>query len=197
MAVSLKKGERVSLEKRGGGGLTKVTMGLGWDPAKKSGGGFLGKVFGGGKPDSIDLDASCLAFSGKSLVDTVWFGQKKAFGGAIAHSGDNLTGEGEGDDESIYINLAALPANVDRLVLTVNSFRGQTFNEVDNAHCRVIDDASGNEIAAYKLAEKGAHTGVIMAILAKEGDAWSMRAVGEPADGRTAADMAGPAVRFF
>ena len=196
MTVSLKKGERVSLEKRGGGGLTSVTMGLGWSPAKKKG-GILGSIFGGGTPDNIDLDASCIAFSGQSVQAAVWFRELSGFNGAIQHSGDNLTGEGDGDDESIRVDLARLPSSVDRLALTVNSFRGQTFNEVEDAFCRVVDNESGAEIARFDLAEKGAHTGVVMAVFSRDGAGWSMKAVGVPANGRTVQDMAGVALKAF
>jgi tellurium resistance protein TerZ len=184
MTVSLKKGDRVSLEKRGGGGLTSVTMGLGWSPAKAKG------LFASFKQaDSIDLDASAIAFAGGSATDVVWFRQLKGANGAIQHSGDNLTGEGDGDDESVRIDLDKLPGNVDGIVLTVSSFRGQTFNEVEDAFCRVVDNTTGAEIARFQLAEKGAHTGVIMAVLAKAGGAWSMKAVGTPANGRTVEAM--------
>ena len=95
MAISLKKNDSVSLKKEAGGGLSAITLGVGWDVAKK--GGFMG-MFGGGGGD-IDLDASCLAFNaGGKVVDQVWFGQLSSKDGSIRHSGDNLTGEGDGDD---------------------------------------------------------------------------------------------------
>lgn len=187
MAVSLSKGQRIDLSKQAPG-LQRVRMGLGWDPVKK--GGLLGKLFGGGGGDSIDLDASCLMFDeGRQLVDTVWFRQLRSTDGAVSHSGDNLTGEGDGDDETISVDLGRLPARVTGLVFTVNSFRGQTFNEVENAACRLVDETSGAEVARFDLREKGAHTGVIMAVLSRTGGAWSMKAVGKPAGGRTAQEM--------
>ena len=192
MAISLSKGQTISLVKESAG-LSKVRMGLGWDPVKKKG-GFLSGLLGGGGGGDIDLDASCLMFDGaKSLVDIVWFRQLKSKDGAVSHSGDNLTGEGDGDDETIMVDLDRLPAAVQTLVFTVNSFRGQSFNEVENAFCRVVDERGGKELARYTLAEQGAHTGVVMAVVSRAGGEWTMKAIGTPANGRTAQDLAGAA----
>src|ERR1700710_686354 len=119
MTVSLSKGQRVSLEKRGGGTLTRVRMGLGWDAVKKKG------LFGS-KKQSIDLDASALLFDVQgTLVDQVWFQQLDSREGSVHHTGDNLTGDGDGDDESIQVDLSRVPSGVNTLVFTVNSFTGQ------------------------------------------------------------------------
>ncbi|WP_020561136.1 TerD family protein [Thiofilum flexile] len=190
MAVSLTKGQRVSLTKSNGGGLTKVKMGLGWDPAPAKKTGFLGSLFGGGGSDEIDLDSSCLLLDAqKNLLDVVWFRQLQSRDGSINHSGDNLTGAGDGDDETIFVDLTRLPANVQYLVFTVCSFRGQTFNEVGNAFCRLVDDTNDTELARYNLTEQGAHTGVVMAIVSREGNGWQMKAVGAPSQGAIANDM--------
>ena len=186
MAVSLSKGQKIDLTKQAPG-LSRVRMGLGWDPVKKS--GFFGKLMGGGD-NSIDLDASCLMYDGsRKLVETVWFRQLASSDGSITHSGDNRTGDGDGDDETISVDLSRLPLQVTALVFIVNSFQGQTFNEVENAVCRLVDERSGTELARFDLREKGAHTGVVMAVLSKDGGAWSMKAVGKPAGGRTAEEM--------
>ena len=113
-------------------------MGLGWDPVQKAkaSGGFLSRVFGGGDSgsDSIDLDASCILMdANKAAIDVVWFRQLQSKDGSIKHSGDNLTGEGDGDDETIHVNLERLPAAVKYLAFTVNSFRGQTCDEIIRA----------------------------------------------------------------
>lgn len=191
MAVSLSKGQRISLEKTGGGGLRKVRMGLGWDPAeapKKS--GFFGSMFGGGTATEIDLDASCLLLdTQKNLLDVVWFRQLQSRDGSIKHSGDNLTGEGDGDDETIFVDLTRLPGNVAYLAFTVCSFRGQTFNEVAGAFCRLVDDSNNTEMAKFNLSDKGAHTGVVMAIMNRDGAGWQMKAVGTPTSGAVASDM--------
>src|SRR3954464_11565534 len=117
MSVSLRKGETVSLVKTAGPALTRVRMGLGWDVLEKRG------FFGGMKAQSIDLDASCLLFDGSGgLVDQVWFRQLQSVDRTVRHTGDNLTGAGEGDDESIIVDLPALNPQVRTLVFVVNSF---------------------------------------------------------------------------
>jgi len=197
MSITLAKGQKLSLEK-GGQGLTKVMMGLGWDPVdtgKKK--GFLGGLLGGGGGGGgdIDLDASVIVMdSAKKTLDTVSFSQLTSRDGAIRHGGDNLTGQGDGDDEVIYVDLSKLDAAAAYLVFTVNSFRGQTFDEVDNAFARLVDDTGKTEICKYELTEKGGHTGVIMASLAKTADGWVMAAHGTPGRGRTVRDMASDAV---
>jgi tellurium resistance protein TerZ len=177
--VSLAKGQKVSLTKAGGT-LTKVRMGLGWDAAAKKG------LFGRMRAQSIDLDASALLFDARgALVDQVWFQQLTSMDGSVHHTGDNLTGAGEGDDESIKVDLAAVPAQVQTLVFTVNSFTGQDFSQIQNAFCRLIDESTGAEIARFDLTGSGPHTAQIMAKVAREGAGWSMTAVGVPATGRT------------
>lgn len=186
MAISLSKGQTISLKKETSG-LAAVRMGLGWDAAKKK--GFWKSIMGGDAP-SVDLDASCILFDEqKDEVDIVWFRQLASNDGSIQHSGDNRTGDGDGDDESIVVNLRTLPARVRHLVFTVNSFTGQSFNEVDNAVCRLLDHANGREIVRFELAEKGAHTGVVMAVLSRTDSMWTMKAVGSIANGRTVRDL--------
>lgn len=193
MTISLHKGQKLSLAKNTG--LSRVTVGLGWDPAKPAG-GFLSKMFGGGSPASIDLDASVIVMDAqRQTLDTIWFQKLQGMNGAIRHSGDNRTGEGEGDDESIAIDLSALPSNAVHLVVTVNSFQGQTFDKVDNAVCRLVDDAKREELCRFTLSEKGSHTGVIMAVLSRASGAWEMKAIGEVANGRTVRDLSSAAAR--
>lgn len=193
MSISLSKGQTLSLAKNTG--LSRVTMGLGWDAAKPK--GFFGRLTGGGGGD-IDLDASVIVYDNAGRVlDTVWFRQLTGMQGAIRHSGDNRTGDGDGDDESISVDLSALPANAQALVFTVNSFTGQNFDQVDNAHCRLLDDNARSELCKFTLAEKGSHTGVIMAVLSRKSGAWEMQAIGSAAQGRTVQDMAQAATRFI
>jgi tellurium resistance protein TerZ len=184
MTITLTKGQRVSLEKRGGGTLTRVRMGLAWDAAKKRG------LFGT-RAQSIDLDASALLFDASGvLVDQVWFKQLTSRDGAVRHTGDNLTGDGAGDDESIQVDLSRLPATVRTLVFTVNSFTGQDFSQIENASCRLVDEAAGDaEIARFTLTGSGRHTAQVMAKLTRDGDGWSMTALGIPASGRTFRDL--------
>jgi tellurium resistance protein TerZ len=180
MSVSLQKGQKVSLAKPGGGTLTRVRMGLGWDAAPKK------TLFGGSKAQTIDLDASCLLFDGGgNLADAVWFRQLRSKDGSIQHTGDNTTGAGEGDDESINVDLGQIPPEVSQLVFTVNSFTGQDFTQIQNAFCRLVDETTGQEIARYDLTGGGAHSAQIMAKVARDGQSWSMTAIGVPATGRT------------
>lgn len=190
MAINLQKGQRISLEKEAGGALSSVVMGLGWDVAQ-SGGGMLKKLFGGGDGGgSIDLDASCLLFdAGKNLLDAVWFRQLQSKDGSIRHTGDNLTGEGEGDDEQIIVDLARVPAVVHSLVFTVNSFTGQDFSRVQNAFCRIVNQVNGKEIARYNLSAQGQHTAQVMAKLYRHDGGWKMHAIGENGTGRTFQDL--------
>ncbi|ROO86326.1 tellurium resistance protein TerZ [Actinocorallia herbida] len=182
MAVSMVKGQRISLEKPGGGGLTKVRMGLGWDAIKKKG-------FFGSREQEIDLDATVVVYAGDQIADVVYFGQLTSRDGSIRHTGDNRTGAGDGDDETIQVDLARLPVHVTSLVFVVNSFQGQTFNEVANAFCRLVDDQTGAELARYTLTGGGSHTAMVMARIYRNGDAWKMNAIGEPAMGRTFQDI--------
>ncbi|MFB9377804.1 TerD family protein [Kineococcus gynurae] len=188
MAVDLAKGQKLSLEKSGGGSLTRVFMGLGWDAVRR---GFLRK-----KSIDVDLDASCLLLdrSGK-LVDTVWFQQLRSKDGSVQHHGDNRTGEGEGDDEVIVVDLTAVPAGVQTLVFTVSSFTGEDFSHIENAFCRLVDAAgpAQTELARYSLSGSGTHTAQIMASLTRDGSGWTMTAIGAPASGRTIRDLV-PAV---
>lgn len=189
--VSLVKGQTVSLSKAAPG-LAALHIGLGWDPVKKK--GFLG--FGGGS-DEIDLDASCILFNGAgNVIDMVWFRQLRSKDGAVRHSGDNLTGEGDGDDEVINVDLNALSADVQSLVITVNSFRGQTFNEVDNAFVRAVDPSKNNELVKFQLNDKGSFTGVIMGVVSRKSGEWQFQAIGAPQNGRTAEDLAAAARQY-
>jgi tellurium resistance protein TerZ len=184
MSVSLSKGQKVSLVKRDGGTLTRVRMGLGWDAVKKK--GFLGGL----KSPSIDLDASALLFDATgNLVDQVWFRQLRSQDGAVQHTGDNLTGAGEGDDESIRVDLVALPSSVSTIVFTVNSFTGQDFSQIENAFCRLVDESDGSETARYDLSGSGRHNAQIMAKVSREGSGWTMTALGIAASGRTFRDL--------
>lgn len=188
MSVSLAKGQKVSLAKGGGGSLTRVRMGLGWDAVKRKG------LFGRVKDQSVDLDASCLLFDAAgALVDQVWFGQLSSHDGSVRHLGDNLTGAGEGDDESVVVELTAVPAGVATLVFTVNSFTGQDFTQIENAFCRLVDETTSAELARYELSGSGSHNAQIMAKVAREGSSWAMTAIGATASGRTVQQLV-PAV---
>ena len=184
MGLSLVKGQKISLEKEGGAGLARVAMGLGWDSAKPKG------IFGffRSAPD-IDLDASCIMFdAAKNIVDVVWFKQLASKDGSIKHSGDDRTGAGAasgGDNETINVDLSRIPANVTSLVFTINSFTGQTFDQIENAFCRLVNLANNQEIARYTLSGGGSITAQIMAKIYRHNNEWKMAAIGEPASGQT------------
>ncbi|MFR9675196.1 TerD family protein [Streptomyces sp. TR06-5] len=184
MSVNLSKGQTISLEKSGGGSLSAVRMGLGWQAAPRRG------LFGRRTKD-IDLDASAVLFAGKEPVDVVFFRHLVSDDGSVRHGGDNLVGGAGrgGDDETIMVDLQQIPAHVDRVVFTVNSFTGQTFAEVENAFCRLLDEATGQELARYTLTGGGDWTAQIMAKVQREGSGWQMKAIGEPAQGRTFQDL--------
>ena len=180
MAVNLQKGQKISLEKEAGGTLTSVVMGLGWDVAKKKG------LFGFGREQSIDLDASCFIFDdNNNPIDLVYFGQLASRDGSVQHSGDNRTGEGDGDDEQIAVALNRIPANVKTLVFTVSNYTGQNFSQVENAYCRLVDGQTGKEIARYDLSAQGNHTAQILAKVYRHNGEWKMHAIGENSQGAT------------
>jgi tellurium resistance protein TerZ len=158
--------------------------------------GFLGALFG--SAESIDLDASALLLDGQGReVDAVWFRQLTSRDGSVRHSGDNLTGEGDGDDEAIMIDLTRLPVQVEHVVLTVNSFRGQTFDKVDNAYGRVIDNANGRELARFPISDSGPHTGLILASLSRAGGEWAFKAIGHRTRGRVVKDLVAEAAQVL
>ncbi|MCT2589170.1 TerD family protein [Streptomyces sp. N2-109] len=185
MGVTLTKGQQISLEKTGGPGLSVVRMGLGWQAAPRK--GFLAKL----RAREIDLDASAVLFAEGKAVDVVFFQHLVSDDGSVRHTGDNLVGgAGQGgDDESILVDLSRVPVHVEQIVFTVNSFTGQTFAEVENAFCRLIDENTGQELARYTLSGGGAYTAQIMAKVHRSGGTWHMSAMGEPANGRTFQDL--------
>jgi stress response protein SCP2 len=181
--VSLAKGQSVSLVKTGAPPLTRVRMGLGWDT---------------GSGEDIDLDASCILYDSRQKdVDKVWFMSKKGDHGNVRHSGDNLTGAGEGDDEVIEVDLDKLSSNVQTLVFVVNSFSGQKFTAVRNAFCRLIDGNSNQELVRFDLSDSKPQTGIIMCKIQRGQGGWIMTAIGEFQDGKTVRAMVDPAKRYI
>lgn len=179
--VSLQKQQTVSLVKGGRPVLTAVRMGLGWEPA-----------YGAGRRvGNIDLDASVIAYDrDRKKIATCSFLKLSILKGAVRHSGDNLTGEGAGDDEAVTIDLGAVPPEVTGLVCTVNSFSGQKFTEVAKAYCRLLDAGSGEELVRFDLTHAEPRTGVLMCKLVRQPSGeWEMTALGEYVDARTARGM--------
>jgi tellurium resistance protein TerZ len=178
------KGQKISLSKADGGSLTAVRMGLGWQAAPRRG------LFGS-RTREIDLDASAVLFADKQPVDVVFFRHLTSDDGSVRHTGDNVVGgAGQGgDDESILVDLQRVPVHVDQIIFTVNSFTGQTFAEVQNAFCRLVDETNGQELARYTLTGGGQYTAQIMAKVQRVQGGWSMTAIGTPANGRTFQDL--------
>ncbi|OEJ21921.1 chemical-damaging agent resistance protein C [Streptomyces agglomeratus] len=174
MGVSLSKGGNVSLSKEAPG-LSAVLVGLGWDVRTTTG-------------TDYDLDASALMVNEAGKVASnehfVFFNNLTSPDGSVEHTGDNLTGEGEGDDELIKVNLAAVPADVSKIVFPVSihdaEARGHSFGQVRNAYIRVVNQAGGTELARYDLSEDAAtETAMIFGELYRNGAEWKFRAVGQ------------------
>ncbi|MFD0905694.1 TerD family protein [Actinomadura sediminis] len=174
MGVSLSKGGNVSLTKEAPG-LTAVVVGLGWDVRTTTGTDF-------------DLDASALLLDAENKVLSdqhfVFFNNLKSPDGSVEHTGDNLTGEGEGDDEQIQVGLSTVPAEVSKIVFPVSIYdadsRQQNFGQVRNAFIRVVNKADNSEIARYDLSEDAStETAMVFGELYRNGDEWKFRAVGQ------------------
>ncbi|MFI1967988.1 chemical-damaging agent resistance protein C [Streptomyces cinnamoneus] len=174
MGVSLSKGGNVSLTKAAPN-LTAVVVGLGWDARTTTGTDF-------------DLDASALLTNDQGKVandqNFVFFNNLKSPDGSVEHQGDNLTGEGEGDDEVIKVNLAAVPADVQKIVFPVSIYeaesRQQSFGQVRNAYIRVVNQADNTELARYDLSEDAStETAMVFGELYRNGAEWKFRAIGQ------------------
>lgn len=179
MAVNLQKGQKVSLSKEKPG-LSKIVVGLGWDEAPRK------KGFFGTKPADIDCDAFVLMLKGDKLTDAkdiVYFGNLSHKSGSVTHTGDNLTGAGEGDDEQIIIELNRVPAEYDKIIVAVNIYqadkRKQDFGMIQNAFIRVVDARNNEEMCRYNLTEEyGGMTAMLFGELYRYNDEWKFGAVG-------------------
>ena len=190
MSVSLQKGQKVHLSKDNAG-LAKVIVGLGWDEAKPSGGGgggFFATLFGGAATthQAIDCDASAIMLKNGKFVDRtdlVYFGNLKHKSGTVNHMGDNLTGEGEGDDEQIVIDLSRVPAEYDKIVIVVNIYqavqRKQHFGMIENAFIRLVDARNNKEMCKYNLTENySGMTAMIFGEIYRHNGEWKFNAMG-------------------
>ena len=186
MGVNLQKGQKVNLKKSDGQALSRIRIGLGWDPVEQKKGGLFGSIFGDSAPD-IDCDASVIVCKGGRLSgkkDIVYFGNLKHSSGAIVHTGDNLTGEGEGDDEQILVDLTAVPQDYDKLVFVVNIYdcesRKQDFGMIANAFIRICDENTGEEFCRYNLSESYAGmTAMIFGEIYRYNGEWKFNAIGQ------------------
>ncbi len=174
MAISLAKGQKIDLTKTNLG-LSKVVVGLGWDVNQYDGGA------------DFDLDASVFLLNAEgkcsSEKDFIFYNQTEGAGGAVIHTGDNRTGEGEGDDEQVKINLNAVPADIQKIsfVITIHEAeaRRQNFGQVSNAYVRVINEDSNEELIRYDLGEDfSIETALITGELYRHGGEWKFSAIG-------------------
>lgn len=184
MTITLQKGQRISLSKEAPG-LTKLTCGLGWDVAKRSGGGFFSNFSSSGQDYDLDASVICLDANGK-LTDNknvVYFGNLRHPSGSITHQGDNLTGAGDGDDEVIIVDLPRIPTQIAKLVFVVNIYqcieRKQDFGQIENAFVRLVN-SNNKELARYNLSGKEymGMTGMILAEVYRHNNEWKMAAIG-------------------
>jgi tellurium resistance protein TerD len=174
MSVSLSKGGNVSLSKEAPG-LSNILIGLGWDVRSTDGAAF-------------DLDASCFLLNEEGKVrsdgDFIFYNNLKSSDGSVEHTGDNLTGEGDGDDEAVKVDLSKVPAEVAKIAVAVTihdaDARRQNFGSVSNAFVRVVDSGSGKEITRYDLTEDSStETAMIFGEVYRHGEEWKFRAVGQ------------------
>ena len=183
MAVNLQKGQKINLKKSDGSSLTSIMVGLGWDAAESKG-GLLSSIFGSNK--QIDCDASVFLCKDGKLRDNddvVYFGNLKHHSGAVEHMGDNLTGDGEGDDEQIFVNLSRLPEQYDKLIFVVNIYKGeerkQHFGMIKNAFFRIVDNDTHVELCRYNLSDNYDDMLAMVAgeVYKKNGE-WKFNAIG-------------------
>lgn len=192
MAINLVKGQKIDLTKNNSS-LTSLLIGLGWDPVKKSN-GFLGMF--SSAPD-VDVDASVFMLRNDKLVDKndlIFFGNLQSRCGGVRHTGDNLTGDGDGDDEQIIVELSRIPQDVNRLVFVTNIYecvkRKQHFGMIKNAFIRVADNKTGVDIAKYNLSDDyNGFTGLIVAEVYRHNGEWKFAAVGQGTNDTGLGDM--------
>jgi tellurium resistance protein TerZ len=186
MAINLQKGQRISLEKSDGAKLQNVCVGINWGAIEKKG------LFGFGKnKEAVDLDASCVLYDmGKKHVDVVYYGNLKSRDQAIRHSGDDLTGDVNGDDgldnEVITVDFTKLHPSVEYVAFVLNSFRGQDFGSIPYASIRIYEGTPkrvNDVFAKYDIANGpgfAGHVSMVMGVFYKKNGEWKFNAIGEP-----------------
>jgi stress response protein SCP2 len=150
----------------------RLRMGVGWDKTPNAGPLSTGLR-------NVDLDASAVQFGGGRLFDIAFYNNATTRDGSVVHLGDNLTGAGDGDDEAITVDLGQVHRQIDTIFLLVTSYQGQTLQWVDNAYCRILDE-DDQELARITLTLGIPDTGVVMARISRDGEGWTLRALGEP-----------------
>ncbi|SEU23815.1 TerD family protein [Paenibacillus sp. NFR01] len=184
MAINLVKGQKIDLTK-GNAGLSKVVVGLGWDPVPPARG-----LFGVKKQANVDCDASAILLNeqGKltNKLNLVCFHNKQNGNQSVVHSGDNLTGEGDGDDEQIMVDLKAIPSDVHRVLVVVNIYdavnRKQDFGMIKSAYIRIMNSVGNSELVKFNLTDSyNGFTALLCGELYRHGDEWKFAAIGEGA----------------
>ena len=183
MPINLSKGQKVDLTK-GNPGLKNIMVGLGWDV----------NAFDSGADFDLDAAAFLCGAEGKCITDKefIFYGNLEHTSGAVKHMGDNLTGEGDGDDEQIQIDLGKIPANIEKIAFTVTIYdaetRRQNFGQVSNAYIRIVDGTSNTELIRYDLGEDfSIETAVVVGELYKSSGEWKFNAIGSGFQGGLAA----------
>lgn len=169
--IELSKGQELALTTEDGRPRTLLRLGLGWDKVPTAG------MMGTGAPD-VDLDASALQFMGQQLFDLAFYNNLRTRDGSTVHLGDNKTGSGEGDDETMTVDLAKVYAKVDTIVLLVSSYQGHSLTWVDRAYVRLLD-TDDEEVARFRITAGVDETGLVMATLVRSGEHWVLRAIGD------------------
>ncbi|WP_448702411.1 TerD family protein [Mucilaginibacter sp. AW1-3] len=194
MAISLEKGQRINLEKGNGSKLQNICVGINWGAIEKKG------IFGiGATKEAVDLDASCALFNeAKQVEDVIYFGNLRSKNGAVRHSGDDLTGDMDGDDgldnEIITLDLSALSPTTNYVAFVLNSFRGQDFGKIPFASIRIYEGTPTrvNEVFAKFDIAHGAgfagHVSMVMGVFYKRNGEWKFNAIGEPTADRKLED---------
>jgi stress response protein SCP2 len=186
VSINLQKGQKIDLTK-GNSKLSQLMVGLGWDPVKKSNTGLLSSIFGAKAPN-IDCDASALLLDENkklnNLENLVYYGNKTHASNSVIHMGDNITGDGDGDDEQIKVSLNNIPSNIHALIFVVNIYdcqkRKQDFGLIENAFIRIVDVSSGQELAKFNLSENYAgKTALVAGEVYRYNGEWKFAALGE------------------
>jgi stress response protein SCP2 len=168
--IQLSSGQELAMTTTDGQPLTEVQVGVGWDKERLAG------ILGTGKPD-VDLDVSAVQFAGKQFFDLAFYNNLQTRDGSLVHLGDNTTGDAEGDDESLTVDLSRVYAKVDTIVFLVSSYQGHTLEWVRNAYCRVV---GGEDTELFRFTMSGGvpRTGLVLAKLVRVGEQWTFHAIG-------------------
>lgn len=169
--IELGRDQEIPLVDATGEPLTRMRMGVGWDHHPTAG------AIGTGAPE-IDLDASAIQFGGGQAFDFAFYNNLTTRDGSVVHQGDNKSGRGTGDDETITVDLTQVHRQIESIVFLVSSYQGHSLEWVANAYCRLVDDRDDTELARFTLSLGVPETGLAMATIRRDGDGWVLRAIG-------------------